>query len=198
MDLEQLRNDKCIPLARAILGDIALEEGGMIPQDANDKIDYNPIVMKMLQKSLNADTNIATENSYVIQLILGVFAGLNKTVQQCNTVPIDDVRYRKITRQILQILVDAGEGIRMGSVKPEETDADFVPVKEKLNVLFTEEKLSMLEVKYIMDNIFDSFTTITNLFNSSVEVQAGKAEAKLFGIQDMGDLSMKILDEKLK
>jgi hypothetical protein len=194
-NVDQIRDEKCIPLAKAISKHIAEL---MIPEDANEKVDYNPIITKILEKTLEADTNLLTENSYIFQLILGIFAGLNKTAQACTTIKIDDVRYGRIEKQILQIVADNIDKITVGSVTPEQTDIDFAPIKEKLNELFASENLSMMELKYVMDNIFDSFGTVTNSFNQSIEIQTKKAEAKLFGLDDITDLSMKKLDEELK
>lgn len=192
-DLEKLRDEKCIPVAKAILKDLAQD---LIPEDANKKIDFTPAVKNILTKTLEADLNISTENSYIFQLILGVFAALNTTVQACDTVLIDDVRYGAISKKILDIVASAD--IRMGNVMPEEIVLDFIPVKEQINALFAAEKLSMLEVKYIMDNIFTSFKTVTDMFNHSVQISSEKAEAKMFKVESMSDLTMKRLDEVLK
>lgn len=187
---EKARDAKCIPVARWILNDMAML---MIPENANDKIDFTPIVLKMLGRTLEADMNIATEVSYVPQLILSVLSGLNKAVQECDFTPVDDVRYGKIAKQILSIVAVAD--IRMNAVTPEESAADFAPVKEQLKALFTAEKLSLLEIKYVMDTfIFNSFTTVNNIFSKSLQDSTERAEAKLFGVESMSDLTMKKLD----
>lgn len=193
MDLEKQRDDKCIPVARAILADMALD---LIPEDANVKIDYNPIVGKILQREMDADLNITTEVSYIFQLLLGAFAGLNLTAQSCTTTPADDVRYGSIAKKILGIVSEANVGLTPAT--PEETIADFAPVKEKLNVLFAEEKLSMLEVKYIMDNIFDALKTVEQIVAAQVQDATDRAEAKLFGVEFKSDLSLKQVDDVLK
>lgn len=192
-DLEKLRDEKCLPIAQEILNDLATD---MIPDDANVKVDYNPILLKILARTFEADTNIATENSYLFQVLLGVFSALNRTVQECTTVPIDDVRYGVISKKILAIVAKAK--VRMGAVTPEESIADFAPIKEELNGLFAEEKLSMLEIKYMMDNIFESFNAVQTGFNMNVEQSSRRAEAKLFKLEDMVDLSMKKLDDVLR
>jgi|SRR5665213_220642 len=194
IDLEKLRDEKCIPLAHAVLADAAID---MIPQDANDKVDYNPIVTKINEKTLAANTNLTTENPYIFQLILGVFSGLNAAVQKAPVVPIDDIRYGRIQRQFLQYIVDAGDSIPMGSVTPEAMALAFAPVTEKIYALITKEKLSMMEVKYCMDNIFTSFDMVTNIFAGSIEQHMKRAEAKLFGVVDMTDLDMKTLNDVL-
>lgn len=192
-DLEKLRDEKCIPVARQVIVDMV---SGLLPEDANEKMDYNPLVLKMLQLSLDADLNLTSETPYLIQLILGAFSGLNKTVQEVATVPIDEVRYAAIGVKILNIMADAN--VTLGSVTPDQTTADFAAVKEKVGTLIAEEKLNLMELKYIMDNIFDSFRTVSSLYEASIEKQTSKAEAKLFGVEDMSDLSLKRLDEVLK
>lgn len=192
-DLDKLRDEKCIPIARAVLADMV---SGLLPEDANEKVDYNPLVLKMLQHSLDADLNLTTETPYLIQLVLGAFSGLNKTVQTIATVPIDEVRYAAIGVKILKILADSN--VTLGSVTPDQTATDFATAKEQVGALVADEKLNMMEVKYIMDNIFDSFRTVSSMYEASIERQTGIAEAKLFGIEHMSDLSLKRLDEVLK
>lgn len=192
-DADQLRDEKCSPLARELFKDIA---NLMIPEDANQKVDYTTVLTALLTKALEANLNLTTENPYVFQLMLGVLAGLNVTVQGCDTTPIDDVRYGAIGRKILQITADAN--ITLGSVTPEQTTADFAPVKDQINALIKEENLSMLEVKYIMDNIFESFTSVNNGFSDSIARSMKIAEEKLWKVEDMSDINMKMLDETLK
>lgn len=192
-DLEKLRDEKCIPVARSLLTDLSTD---LLPQNANDKIDYNPILTKFLQKTLDADMNIQTEAPYIFQLLLGVLSGLNLTVQGTKTVPIDEIRYATIGRKILAIVAEAN--VKMGSVTPDETTADFAPVKEKIDALVVAENLSMLEVKYIMDNIFDSFKMINDIYLRNIEQSTAHATAKLFGLESLDELGLKKLDEVLK
>lgn len=192
-DLEKARDEKCIPIARAIFGDMV---NTLIAEDASKEIDYNPLVKSILTKMLEADTNLLTENTYIFQLLLGVFSGLNRTVQMCETVQIDDVRYGNIARKILEIV--AKHNVTIGNPTPDEVDKDFAPIKEELDVLFANEKLTIMEVKYIMDNIFTGFSDVQTIFNMSIEQSTKRAEAKSFGIEDMTDLSMKKLDGFLK
>lgn len=193
IDLEKQRDDKVFPIAREVLKDMAEL---LIPENANEKVDYNPIVLKTLQRSLDADFNITMEAQYLFQVLLGAFAGLNSTVQGCTALPIDDVRYGAISKRILTLLAEAP--IRLGAVTPEQTVEDFAPIQVKINAILAEEKLSMLEVKYIMDNIFDSFNAVNNMYSAQIEQSTAAAEAKLFGIEDMSDLGLKRLDEVLK
>lgn len=192
IDLEKARDEKCIPIARSLLADLATD---LLPEDANVKVDYNPIALKFLKAMFEADLNITIEVSYIFQLILGVFSGLNKTVQGATAVPTDDVRYAAIGKKVLGFLV--GVDIKMNDVKPEDIERDFAPIKVKINELFAEEKLTMVEIKYVMDNIFESFTTVNNMVQKSLEISTARAEAKLFGIGAMDELTMKKLDSVL-
>ncbi len=193
VDLEKLRDERCIPIAREILNELPQT---LLPEDANVKVDYNPICLSILKKLFDADTNIAMDNTYLFQIILQVLGGLNKAIQSCETVLIDDVRYASIGNKILSAV--ANGNVRMGNVTPDQVDEDFVQIKARLNEIIKEEKLSMLEVKYIMDNIFESFSQVTSIVNKSVEQSAARAEAKAFGVESMSDLTMKMLDEMLK
>ncbi len=192
VDLDKARDEKCIPIAREVLKDLATT---LLPEDANKVVDYNPAILKIMKRSLDHDLNISTECTYIFQLILGAFTGLNKTVQGCSTILIDDVRYGRIGGQILTILSEAN--VRFGNVSPEEVEIDFAPVKEKINALFAEEKLSMMEVKYIMDNIFEGLKMVQSGFSESVEKSTQKAEAKALGIEFMSDLTMGRLNDVL-
>lgn len=192
-DADQLRDEKCIPVARKMFAAVAEK---MIPEDASVVIDYNPVLIDLLTEALAADLNMTTETSYIFQLMLGVLAGLNATVQKATTLPIDDVRFGNISRKILQIVSDAN--VTIGSVTPEQTEADFAPVLEQINALFAEEKLTMLEVKYIMDNMFESFTAIQNGFHGSTEKSFKLAEEKLWKVQDMTDITIGLVDKVMK
>lgn len=188
VDLEKLRNEKCIPVAHAVIDDMV---ENLLPTEETGK-NYMVMVTNVLKKSLEADLNVTTEASYIPQLILGAFTGLNLTVQACDTTPIDEARYAAIGKKILSMVAEAK--VRLTNVKPEDTAADFAPIKEKINALFTEEKLNIMEVRYIMDNIFDSFKIVDTLFKQSLDSAMQRAEAKVFGIEHMTDLTLKHLD----
>ncbi len=192
-NLEQARDEKVIPVAKEILNDLAEK---MMPEDANASVDYNPVIMSILQRSLDADLNVTTENPYIFQLILKVFSGLNAAVQLAEVRPIDDVRFGAIAKKILQITASAN--LTFGDITDEAQAAEFTPVREQLNKLVREEDLSMMEIKYIMDSIFAAFGQVNTIFLASVEQSTKKMEAKILGIEDMTDLSMKKLDETLK
>lgn len=189
-DLEKLRDEKCIPTARKMFVEIAAD---MIPEDANVVVDYNPVLKKLLALGVEADLNLTTENPYVFQLMLGMLSGLNRTVQECTTIPIDDVRYGAIGKKILGYVADAN--VTIGSVTPEQTDADFAPVKEKINALFAEEKLSIMEVKYIMDSMFEAFTAVNTGFEMAVNKSLVTIEEKLLDVDAMTDVSMGLIVE---
>lgn len=192
-DLDALRDEKCIPVAQLIIQEMAT---ALMPEGSDlQQIDARPVAIKGLELMLAADLNIAMEASYVPQLILGALSGLNATVQTCDALPTDDVRYAGIARKILQFVSDAK--VPLTKVSPEETLAAFAPVKESINALFIEEKLSVLEVKYIMDGIFNSFTAVNNLMSGSLTDSSERAESKLFGIETMSQLTMKQLDDVL-
>lgn len=192
-DLEKLRDEKVFPVARGVFDDMV---ECLIPEDANDKVDWNPIVLKMLDRSLKADLNMTTETTYMFQLVLGILSGLNTAVQGATTVPIDDVRYGAIGKKILAIT--AKHNVRMTNVMPEESAADFAPVREEINALFAAEQLSMLEVKYVMDSIFEAFKSVERLYLVNLEQSTKRAEAKLFGVDDMTDLTVGDVDRVLK
>lgn len=193
VDLDKLRDEKCIPVARGVLIDMAAE---LMPTTGVSRAELQPVIMKILQRSLDADLNVLQENPFVFQLILGVLSGLSTTVQSCNTVAIDDARYGAIGKRILGIVATAD--IPMGkTLTPEEIETHFAAVKEQLNALFTEEKLSWLEVKYIMDSIFGAFKVTQQIFSENVEMSTHRMEAKLLGIGSMDELTMKTLDKAL-
>jgi hypothetical protein len=192
-DLEAARDAKVFPIARATLTDMAEL---LIPEDASVKVDYNPIVLKILQRSVDANLNITMEVQYLFQVLLGVFSGLNQTMQGVTTTPIDDVRYGRISKELLTLVAEAN--VTLGGVTPEQTIADFAPIQVKINEIIAREKLTMIEVKYMMDNMFESFSTVNNAVSSQIEKSTASAESKLFGIEDMSDLTVGRVDEVLK
>lgn len=189
IDLDKLRDDKCLPVAQGMLEDMV--ENLLPTEDTGSN--YNLLVKQMLTRTLEADLNVAMEVSYVPQLILGALSGLSTTVQSCSSiVAIDDARYAAIGKKLLSMV--AGAKVRMNKVKQEDTLADFAGVKEEMEALFASEKLNMMEVKYIMDNIFDSFKIADGVFKNSLDGSVARAEAKAFGVESMNDLTMKGLD----
>lgn len=193
-NLEVLRDEKVVPVARGVLVDTATD---LLPNTADSSADYSGMVTKVMQRVLDADLNVVTENPYLFQLILGVFAGLNKTVNSMELTPIDEQRYMDIGRKMLAIVATANIPIGGTTMTDEEQTAAFVPVKEQLGQLFMNEKLNLMEVKYIMDQIFDSFSAVQNTFMVTVANFSQKAEAKALGLEDFSDLSMKKINDVL-
>lgn len=193
-DLEKERDDRVVPVVRGMLIDLAAQ---MVPEDANKEVNYLPVILALLKRALDADLNIIMDNPYAFQIIKGVLVGLNVTVQQLKpSTDIDDVRFGRIAKQILGMVAVADIGLTPKT--PEEVEASFAPVKEQLQALFDAEKLSWIEIKYIMDNIFASFDNVSGLFNRKVETALEKAEAKAMGVEYMSDLTMGKLDVFLK
>lgn len=184
-NLDQLRDEKCLPVAQALLVDMAEK---LLDEDAT------PLISSFLARGLAADLNITSEASYIPQLILSALSGLNATIQGCDLVELDDERYREIGRKMLAILAFAH--VRMNGTQ-DDVVADVAAVKDQLNTLFVAKGLNKLEVKYITDSIFQAFTNVNNGFSESLTSSAARAEAKLFGIGDMTDLTMKKLDDVL-
>lgn len=193
VDLDKLRDQKCIPVARAVFADMSQE---LLPADANVKVDFAPVTLKALTHAYNADLNLVTENTYVFQLILKVLSRLNVTVNASKLTPADDERYARIGQKILQMVVAAD--ISFDPKKEQAAvDPEFNALQPKFEALFEEEKLTAMEMKYIMDSLFTSFNTVTAYFAESTEQNLKRAEAKAFGLEDMDDLSMKKLDSFL-
>lgn len=190
-DLEKARDEKCIPIARSMFQDIVDGFGN----DGAEDNSTTPITMKIMQKALTADLNISTEVPYLFQLVLGIFSGLNSTIQKVTASPTDIDRYASLTRRMLAIV--AAANVKIGNVIPEDTEKDFAPVLTQINDLFKAENVTSVEIKFIMDNIFQSYTRLTNTFNELLAQSSQKAEAKLFGIEFMSDLTMAKLNEVL-
>ena len=186
-DLEKIRDEKCFPIAQAVMEGIAkglLEEEGV-----------KNTAMGMLELMLGQDLNISQDVTYIPQLILTILSGANATIQKCVVTPLDTERYKGIAKKILTILAEAKLPM---DVKPDQVDTAFVGVKEKFEALFAEEKLNSLETKYIMDSIFDAFAALNNKFSNAIEMSTEQGTAKALGLEFTSDLTMKKLDEILK
>ena len=66
-----------------------------------------------------------------------------------------------------------------------------------MNELFKEENISKLELDYIKDMIFESFTSFNNVLTNSIEEATKRAQRKVFGIEFDSDMTLKKLDEFL-
>lgn len=193
-DLNALRDEKCIPVVRGMLVDMATD---LIPDDANVEVNYLPMIMKMLKRTLDADTNLTTDNPYIFQMIKSVLVGLNVTVQQLKpSTMIDDVRYGTIAKKVLSIVATAN--INLTPKSEEDVQTSFAPIKEQLQALFDAEKMSWMEIKYVMDNVFAAFDDVSTIFNNKVEGFLEKAEAKAMGVEFLSDVTMQKLDMFLK
>lgn len=191
-DLDKARDEKCVPIAHDVLAFLA---ENLLPETPESTDQFDKAQLYILQKSLDLDLNITTEVQYLFQLMLGGLSGLNAAVQAVNLAPLDDARYAEIGRKILRVLAETKP--RLTAVTPEDTAADFADAKMKLQVIFDEEKLNPLELKYITDTIFQSFTSLNNLVADSLSKSSEAAEAKLFGITFMSDLTVKHVNEVL-
>jgi len=186
-NLEQIRDDKCFPIAQAVLEGIAknlLEDEGI-----------KNTALGTLELTLGQDLNVSQDMTYIPQLVLGVLSGANATLQRCVTTPLDIERYKGIAKKMLVILAEAKLPM---NIKADQIEAAFVGVKEKFDALFAEEKLNSLETKYVMDSIFDAFAAFNNMLSASVENSMEKATAKVLGIENTNDLTMKQLDTILR
>ena len=188
-ELEQKRDDVCIPVAKAIMSEMGSE---LVRQDG----DHKDLALKSISLMLNSDLNIDTEVSYVPQLILRSLSEMNALMESSNVVPLDDERYISIAHKILTLLSEAN--ISMGEMSVEDMAKEVAPFKDKLNALIEEEKLTKLEVTYIKEMIFTSFTGLNNMIQNSIANATKKAEEKALGIESMTDLTLKKLDEFLK
>lgn len=191
-DLEKEREERCYPVVRGILTDIATD---LLPQNGASQ-DYTPLLMKILHRSLDANLNLQMENPFLFQTLLSLIVGLNTTVMECQTVPIDDARYAAIGKRILGVVATAD--IKLGTLTPDEVTTTFAPVKEQLNALFAEEKLTWMEVKYIMDSILGAVKEAEQRFTISIDQSLQRAEAKAMGVADMSEITMQHLDRFLK
>ena len=188
MNLEKLRDEKCFPLVKNIFKEFPT---GLIVPDEQQK----ELQLKCLSAMLAEDLNIGQEVSYVFQSLLNIFSGLNATIQSLELVN-DDEKYDGITRKVLEIVAGEIESIHPDS-KPDEMLKDFSGVKNKLLKLFGDEKLSKMEVKYVMDNVFEKFSTLQNVVTSSIASSTEKMECSILGIDSMVDLSLKKLNDTL-
>lgn len=188
-DLDAQRDVKCVPVARAILNDLAV---GLFPE--NGTMDYPALTKQGLERLLEIDANVTTDVPYVYQLILAGLTGLHVAIQAAPTEPMDDVRYSRIARQLISILATAN--VTLTAKTPDE--AEYAPVKEQVAALIAAEKLTRIEADYVVNNVFAAFNTAQNYAQMTLEGAMKKAEEKLFGIESMTDLGMKKLDEVLK
>lgn len=195
-DLEALRDERCLPVARLVLSDMAADLIAGDDVEDEGKVDNRMLAEKFLTHMFDADLNTTTETPYVPQLILGVLAALNACVQEATVFPIDEKRLNAIARKILVMIAEQGQAIDL-TKKAEENREAYASVTVFFNDLFAAEELTYIEIKYIMDKIFTSFTILHNLVSGSLEDSMKRAEQKLFGVSAMSEVTMKKIDEVL-
>jgi hypothetical protein len=185
-NLDTIRDEKCLPIAKTILKemvtDLMKEEG---PKD---------VALKALSLELNNDINIITDVPYIPQLIMTTLAALNATVQTCDFKPLNEDYYITIAEKVLEIV--ASSDVKM-NLTPDEIPTQFAGVKTQLSSLFVQENLNMFEVKHIMDKILEKFGSFNILLSNSIENSSERAEAKLWKVESMNDVTMKQLNEVL-
>lgn len=195
-NLDAIRDERCLPVARNVLklmGTDLIPEEDLVA-DGEVVMDNRVLAQKYLALMRDADLNTTTETTYVPQLILAALAGLNASVQEATVFPIDEKRLNGIARKILIKLSETDIDL---TKKAEENKHEFEPVKVYLNEIFALEELTYIEIKYIMDKVFNSFTALNNLVSGSLEDSMRRAESKLFQVEDMSDITMKKLDAVL-
>lgn len=193
-DLDAIRDARVVPVAKGVLQDIAAE---MSTADLSKDTDFTQLLIKILHRSLDADLNLTTENPYIFQLILGTFTAFSTVLQKAKITPTDDVRYAKIGREMLVLL--AGVDVPMGTkVTPADQEKAIEAIQPQLEAIFEREKLTWLELKYILEGMLQSFKLNEQMFSGNVQRSVEKMEAKILGIDQMTDLSMKKLDDTLK
>lgn len=193
-DLEALRDQRVVPVVRGMLEDLA---ASMPTVDINPNSDFTSVLINVLQRTLEADLNLTTENPYIFQLGLGVFSAFNDIVMECKKADSQDDRYARVARRMMELLV--GANVPMGmAVKPDEQKQALQVIKPQLEEIFLAENLTSLEVSYILEGILRSYKTIEQLFSGNVDRSVNRMEAKILGLDDITDLSMKMLDATLQ
>lgn len=186
MDADKLRDEKCIPVARAILSEIP----ATLLAD-----DIDPLVLSILQKALDMNMNITTEAQYLFQLILGGFSGLNTILHTLVLEPVDEERYVAISQKILQILADSN--VRLTGATTEEVEKDLTDAKVQLQELFTAEKLTSIDLDYIVEKILSAVATVNNKVSDNLASSTSRAEAKIFGVESMDEITVKHVNDVL-
>lgn len=193
-DLEALRDEKVIPVARGVLVDMA---GEISSTDVNEDTDFTSILVKILRRGLAADLNLVTDNPYVFQLILGSYSAFSSIIQKCKFSEAQDIRYSNIGRELMGIL--SSTDVPMGTkVTAKEQEAAFEAVQDQIQAIVDREKLTWLEMKYIMEGLFRSLKSTEQLYNNNVDLSVKRMEAKILGLEDITDLTMSKLDATLQ
>lgn len=186
-NLDAVRDEKCFPVAQAILSQMAVD---LLNKNDNQK----ELTESTLSVMLDKDFNITEEVAYVPQLILGALSGLNLAVQTCTVIEADETRIADVGSKMLRILADAN--VKLNPAK-EDIETVFEVLKEPLNALFAEEKVTRLEIKYVMQTVFEAFTALNNLTDKSIKDATERLECKILGIESMSDLTLKKVNDVL-
>lgn len=192
-NLDKARDEKCIPLAMGVLQDAATD---MPVSDLAGPKDFEPFTRKILTRTLEADTNLLMENTYVFQLISSAAQGLNAAVQKAVKAPLDRERYERVAKQILTIFSTVQ--IEAGKTSADEVAKAFESVAPHLETLMEVEHITELESQFIMASILQAFKASQEIFMTQVDMHSEKMMAKMLGLESMMDLTMKGLDKALK
>ncbi len=194
VDLETLRDARVVPVAQAVLVDMA---GEIASTDVNADTDFTSVLVKVIQHALAADLNLTTENPYLFQLILGAYGAFSTVVQKCKVADAQDLRYGNIGREMMGLL--AGANVPMGTkITSDEQIKALEVIQPQLEAVFARENLTWLEVKYILEGLFRSLKATEQLYTNNIGRSVDRMECKILGIEDKTDLSMKKLDATLQ
>ena len=193
-DLEAIRDERVIPVVKGMLADFA---ESLPTGDDTKNSDFTTALIKVLQRTLDADLNLTTENPYIFQLGLGVLSAFNDVVGECEKAPAEDERYGRVASRMMALLVQAD--VPMGTnVTPVQQKEALQSIKPQLQEIFLAENLTSLEISYILEGILRSFKTLEELFSGNVQRSVNRMEGKILGLEDITDLTMSKLDETLQ
>lgn len=177
-DLEKQQNERVAPVVQGILEDATTM---LIPEDGVS-FDLSELELATIQRLLNGDLNITTEVPLAFQGVLGAFANLTNVLQDCAYAePHSQADYARVSRAILSIVAQT---------KPED-------MKPALETLFAENKMSAIDVRYIVSSITSTFETMRLGAEKSIEESMERAQAKSFGVESVQDVTMGKLDAYL-
>lgn len=193
-DLEALRDERVVPVARGVLKDIA---DGKPATGEDQTSEFQELRMKILKRSLDADLNLTTDNPYIFQLVLGAFGAFSSVIQRATFAQQQDEKFSRIAHEAMALLVSVE--VPMGTkVKAEEQIAALEAILPQLNDLFARENITWLEMKYILEGMFNALKITESTFTNDVTHSLHTMESKILGVQDLSDLTMRKLDETLQ
>lgn len=188
-DLDAERDARVIPIVRAVFGDLIsdvfLAEGA--------QADYRQVVMKIMQKSLDADLNVVSDNPHIFSLLLDLFSAFNECVMQCKMPEINNDRLSKIGGEMMQLLQSANVPLGKDATKESQVKV-LEDIKPQLEALFERESLTWLEIDYILKGLMNSVRTIEGEFTRNMRLSNDRMEAKILNIETLPDLTMSKLD----